>query len=306
MFYRLLSSLAAIMPTGRDFTKLVAAVMAAIVLASCAGGGTIGTSQTRPARLSGSIASTQGEPLAGVVVTVLESGETTISNANGEFELVSELEPDEFNVVTPSLLFQGESFESVLEVGPIKENEPGVSISVEVDTILGEIQVLSLKIEGRDPVPTPTPVSTPGSKPTSPKPPTTDNDKGDLKQSSLIQGTVVSNTGEGIKGVPIAVFQRARRVNQGVSKVNGSFSFEALIDSGPIEMVVGKSESPVGKLKFKVAEVPAIVTVKFALQPFGDGSSAGPVIPSDFKKVNSQPIKLAVDSISSTKRGTRR
>jgi hypothetical protein len=257
------------------FLNLASALCIFFILISvcgCAGGGTIGTSQTRPTRVAGIIKDPEGNPAENIIVTLMHSGDSARSDSSGLFVLESELPENNGKM---QFLVEGENFEDVVTLEqPNTENlnQPLVPIKVEleVNINIGSAELTSFEVEQRETEP----VSVqPGLIPSddtqkSPTPSNNAKPSGNIAKvlPSLIQGKILNSSGEGILGVPIYAVQKGRNIGRNITKSDGSFRFEASYTTGNIEIVVGRLISPSSIIRTKLSFIPAIIKTTLVLK----------------------------------------
>lgn len=147
-----------------------------VSLLGCAGGGTVGTSQIRTSRITGTLVDDQDRPIQGITVTILESGDSGVTDTEGKFEIVSDLEKDQSGDFPATLLFEGsylgEPLQDRLTLDKLQQNEGGyvLSLSVTRESPSSGLVIVTetveklpddLKPNASNPVPTPTPTAPP-------------------------------------------------------------------------------------------------------------------------------------------------
>ena len=142
-----------------DILGVVAVLLVMLFLFSGCGGGTSGTGiRSDGSVLQGSVRTTEGEPVPGVVVTVIETNDQAVTNAEGGFEIVVEEPIGEFTVE-----FDGQGVDSQVTVSGVPEEATAVDVTLTVDSATGELSGTSVDIteEGALPTPQPSPVDLP-------------------------------------------------------------------------------------------------------------------------------------------------
>ena len=108
------------------FRSITLALLVSVLLLGC-GGGTTGTGSTGASDFRGRIALDNGTPLSGVEVTVSETGESAITDENGNFQFEATFTGAEVNLFLETSGLQG-----TLNLGEIPDNS-----IVEVDIVVG-------------------------------------------------------------------------------------------------------------------------------------------------------------------------
>lgn len=183
-------------------TIFVVLITTAILLTGC-GGGTTGTGDTERVQLKGQLLSETGTPLEDVRVTLLETGDSVVSNESGNFSLPLPIKGSEFSLLLEkngaetTASFTDETATSELRV-EIVLGSNGTSISVISARVVNESdqQDEIPAGEGDDNVSTtPTPNETP-----------TDNDSMDRSPGTTrLKGKVLYSDGIPAEGVLIRV-----------------------------------------------------------------------------------------------------
>lgn len=121
------------------------------------GGGSTGTDGGIAKRLIGTVKTPEGNPVSGLAVTVFENGDTTITNAKGEYEISTNLNNTKMIKV---LVARDEREAQVLFQNP----ETTQTESIKIDLVLNEVsfEVIVASIDAfAKPASTPTPHQTP-------------------------------------------------------------------------------------------------------------------------------------------------
>lgn len=112
---------------------------ACLLSMSGCGGGSAGTGiETKT--IEGTIRSTEDAPLAGVVITVTETGDSTVSNASGEFSIQTAVSG---SVV--ELAINGETVDSSLQLN-VSDNSTTVNLAVTVDEATSSLELKNVEV----------------------------------------------------------------------------------------------------------------------------------------------------------------
>ncbi len=141
-------------------------LLCSLFIFSC-GGGTAGTSGTGAFQFSGEISSSEGTGLGGVQVTVLESGQSTETAADGTFDLSTDIDGS-----TATLLLSQGTQDAITTVSDLPSHGAKVTVNVSIDTTQFTVSSQSVQVNPRPHrKPSPVPSSAPTLKP-SPTPET--------------------------------------------------------------------------------------------------------------------------------------
>lgn len=117
-----------------SFSKLVMFFVFTVLL-SCAGGGSTGTGGFK---IEGTVVDSAGTPLEDVVITDLDSGNSTSSDKNGYFSL-DIAKPSDENDISINVTSNGFSADAVIEA---ELNEDGVtSVTITINTNDGSLDI---------------------------------------------------------------------------------------------------------------------------------------------------------------------
>ncbi len=97
-------------------------------LLSCAGGGTSGTGLASARILSGTVTQSEGEPVENAVVTIQETGESDLTDANGEFEIGTELVTDTYNIQ-----IEGSDLDTMVTVETISDDTQNLQVDINLN-----------------------------------------------------------------------------------------------------------------------------------------------------------------------------
>jgi hypothetical protein len=106
------------------------------------GGGTTGTGELVNRNLSGQITDQDSKALSAVKITVLESGDTTSTSSNGQFELSTQVPAGDFN-----LLIETSDFEKTVKVTNFEANKKDLILDIKVNVTGKDIVLLSVKVK---------------------------------------------------------------------------------------------------------------------------------------------------------------
>lgn len=117
-------------------------------LTGCAGGVT-GTGDIRETRVEGRVFKTDGAPLEGATVTLVETGDSVTTNAQGEFLIRTE------DLVAGDLTLSvvAATVNAAVGIGSVSEAEPNIRVELQVDEANNSIEIISQS------KPTPIPIS---------------------------------------------------------------------------------------------------------------------------------------------------
>jgi hypothetical protein len=129
-----------------------------LVLSSC-GGGTSGSSDAGGGSTSivGKVLSPEGIPIDRVLITVLETGQSTFSNEAGDFTLTTQ-----FTGPETTLLFLSQGGQAQLKLTGLINNPKEITVVVLLDTIKLTVTMIAYAVEAEvTPTATPTPSESP-------------------------------------------------------------------------------------------------------------------------------------------------
>jgi len=127
----------------RILNKFLLPVFCSLIIFGC-GGGSAGTGTVS---LSGKLLNPQDEPVSGAIVTIVETGETAVTDANGNFSI-------ETNTAGQEVALQVESEEvtATVSVSTATQEDSKVGVQLEVDNERSTVSVrnyeVSLEIKG--------------------------------------------------------------------------------------------------------------------------------------------------------------
>jgi len=251
--------------------RLSLLLVLALALAGCSGGIT-GTGDTT--RISGKVLSESGQPLAGISVTVADSGDSASTDSGGAFEIVTEL-PDS----STDLIVEGAAFEGRVSVEQIPDEESLVEITIQVSSLDSSISIAAVSITIISPE-DPAAASesdagdAPGSVVRDPGSAGEDrNPAGDDEGLShvLYRGKVKDQDGQALSGVTVAVIESA---DSDRSDSSGRFSIDTQDVDGKVTLRVsykGKSGkvsiSNIPSGKDLVVELEIVLTIAKSSDP---------------------------------------
>ncbi len=242
----------------RFFNILSGSLLSALLVVAGCGGGTVGTGGTGSNEFQGKILATDGSPVSDAVVTIAETGDAAVTDAEGDFTIESKFGDSQATILVETPLSSGET---------VVKGLPEVPVVVEVSLVLDEnkksLEVSSSKVTPKETpaptiVPTPafTPVPlepthtptvaptpdmgggvTPEPTPTStetPLPTATPTSTPSVARSALIRGTIDDTEAFLLNGAKIGIVGNGAKSDV---EVNGSFSFRADLDL-PLKLVV--------------------------------------------------------------------
>ena len=132
--------------TKKSFRVLIftiAAFLTCISFTAC-GGGSSGTG-TGSTTIEGTVKSEEGEPLAGITVTIIETGDNDITDDAGFFSITSDIETSE---VTLEILKDENSL--TVELSNVSNEESAtLEVEIEVSEDLKEISVTNLEVSAK-------------------------------------------------------------------------------------------------------------------------------------------------------------
>jgi len=137
-------------------------LVAFLFLSGC-GGGTTGTGGTGSDEFAGRIVSISGKPIVSANVVIEETGDSTVSDNNGDFRI-------ETSTVTPkqaTLLVETASAHGSVVVDQLPDGPAIIEVSLQLDEKQNSLAVTSKKIRPKK-KPTPKPTAVPSALPTPP------------------------------------------------------------------------------------------------------------------------------------------
>lgn len=195
-----------------------------IFFCTACGGGTVGTGDIvgPDTRIYGTISSEEGEPLSGVEVTVADSGDSDVSDENGEFDISTKLENP-----NPELLIKGDSVEQVVQISGLEALDSEVKVTVSVDSKNNSVELTSIEITVRDEQ-SESSSSSPSvlSSSSSSAEPVEDEPQ---EQLSVFRGLVQFEDGTNVEGAQILLKPQSVRTS---SNSRGKFRIEARVSNG--------------------------------------------------------------------------
>lgn len=122
-------------------TLLYLTLFAVFLFVACGGGGTQGTGLGTFRIITGTVTVENEEPLEGASVTIVETGDSDITDNNGEFEIETELESENFR-----LQVQKDKIDTTIEVSGVdsETNNLALHISLETQENIGSISTLEV------------------------------------------------------------------------------------------------------------------------------------------------------------------
>ncbi|MBX7144619.1 MAG: hypothetical protein K1X79_09230 [Oligoflexia bacterium] len=212
--------------TSRKIIQIGLSALLLGVLFGC-GGGTVSTSRPNSS-ISGSIKSSAGAGVAGVTVTNPESGESAVSDGDGNFTL-GEL-PTASGPLT--LLVEKGQLSAQVDLGNAPSEDAEIVVAVVVDTAAKQVQKATVDVRPRPtptaipaatiiPIGTPTPTASPT--PTVvPIEPVETVKPVDTPEARLpMQGKVVLRSGAGATGVSLRFYVPGGVIDVGVDEAGG-------------------------------------------------------------------------------------
>ncbi len=184
----------------RYLEKVLIILFLLLSMSGC-GGGTSGSDGGTPVKLRGSIQGTTGESVAQALVTILETGDSTLSNDHGEFI---------FGTVSVSsditLMIEYQGAEARVLIESIPSEQSLITVELTFDSALGSASITSVSVERIGTPETPSASATPA--------PTTDrNDEDTDSTQSVLRGVVYGADGLALSGVVLHIpGTRARQV----------------------------------------------------------------------------------------------
>lgn len=179
----------------------------ALILVSGCGGGTRGTGDIpRDTVIRGKVLSPDGAAEEGVSITVLETGESTRSNENGDFEVVTEATSSEL-----SLLIERQDIQGTIALGRVEEESPGrvvIEVAVTVDVEGGQVLVedITVTVEGSsEDVPTALPPQSSDEPSELPEESNEVETPDEIRRKVTFRGKVLDVDGAPFEGVRIAL-----------------------------------------------------------------------------------------------------
>ncbi len=126
--------------------KLSAIILLLItfLLISCAGGGTSGTGVAAARTLSGTVTQSEGEPVENAVVTIEETGESDLTDENGQFEIGTDLVTDSYNIQ-----IEGEDLNTTVSVDTVSEETQNVQVDIGLDNSNSISSISSIQISAK-------------------------------------------------------------------------------------------------------------------------------------------------------------
>lgn len=133
--------------------KFLIAVMALALLVGC-GGGSSGTDGGVSLRISGKVKNTNGQSLREVVVTVQETGDQAVTDAEGSFKIETRAAEKAL-----TLLIEKDSKEATATIDVSSANDGDtVSVELELDEANFQVGQVSVTVDSGEMSPTPIPV----------------------------------------------------------------------------------------------------------------------------------------------------
>lgn len=220
------------------------------------GGGTSGTDGGQTVRILGSLVNQNSSPLPAATVTVLDSGESTQTDASGAFALETPSTPSlTVEVVTGQLRFQS-------TIGDLDPNSPEITLTIQIDTERGTISIENVSIK-----PNPTPSAPPASAPASPAPTPAPS----TKSPSTILGTIINKQDLPVAGVTV------RLLGSNVSTTTdstGAFRIESVVRDSQVRLRIstGSNSGTVTIGGLPSEPFTLTVTLRFGSNPTRNGS----------------------------------
>ena len=144
-----------------DLFGIAAVVFVLMFLFSGCGGGTSGTGIRNDGQVvQGLVRTTDGSPIPGVVVTIIETNDQAVTDSTGAFEIPVGDGLGDFTVE-----FSGQGVDSEVAVGGVPDEATSVDVSVTIDDQTGQLSGTSVEIAGENMLPPETPSPTPAPTP---------------------------------------------------------------------------------------------------------------------------------------------
>jgi hypothetical protein len=249
-------------------------VIVLFLLTACSGG-TVGTSSTRPVKISGKLVNESGEAVSHVDVTVLETGDSDRTDEEGRFEIQSEAVDDD-----ASLILESSDLSSSVVVGPLQEDS-----EVKLDLVIsesGQVKVSSLVVR---------PLSATGGEegPLSPanegeeeegdSPDDVDSTQDPIslpKGYSLVTGSVQNNRGHRLSDILVELAQDGLRLTTSTGS-RGRFSIKGPLKAKSLKIKLYKKGKHLGTAEIGIPSrsVHVEVALRITFAEEDDGSGIG-------------------------------
>ena len=169
-------------------------ILIATLIVGC-GGGTTGTGEFERKLIIGDLSDQNGSALPGATLTLLDSGDSTTTDGNGNFRLETSLEPGE---TTLELELNGTASRLVLDLpaGDIVSD-----LELVFDSESGAVSVASISIVPREDFEAPKPTPTPDNSGEEPKP------VDPQQEESILRGTIQFVDGPAVPGAIVTLPQ---------------------------------------------------------------------------------------------------
>lgn len=128
------------------------AVFVSVLLLGC-GGGSSGTDGGVSLRISGKVKNTNGKALREVVVTVQETGDQVVTDADGSFEINTRSTE---KMLTLLLEKDAKEATTSIDVSSVSEGDT-VRVDLELDEVSFSVGQVSVMVDSGEPAPTPNP-----------------------------------------------------------------------------------------------------------------------------------------------------
>ncbi len=121
-----------------SFCVQLALLIFILTMAGC-GGGSEGTGSLNT--LSGVVSSVQSQPVAGALITVAETGQTTVTDSEGKFTIET---PSEISDVT--LAVSADSVDGNVVVNNLPQDPSQVSLEIQVDPTTNSVEAIQVHV----------------------------------------------------------------------------------------------------------------------------------------------------------------
>lgn len=128
---------------GKILTYLLSGLLV-LLLISCAGGGTRGTGLGGFRIITGTIVESNDLPVEGATVTIVETGESDLSDQNGEFQI--ETQSENANL---QLQVQKDDFDTTIEVNDLDQETNNLNLEISIETQENIASVSTLEVWAR-------------------------------------------------------------------------------------------------------------------------------------------------------------
>lgn len=240
--------------------KFLVVLAIALLFSSC-GGGTVGTGDTvsgPDTRFFGTVFDIDGQGLGNVEVIVRESGDSTLTDTYGHFDLSSHISEQ-----TPSLIIRSGVIDRTVTLAPLNSLDSEVKVEVVVNSADNSVTLTNIEITERvSPEPIVTPNSSSGGSSSSASSQSSGASKPE-PQATLVRGTIKFDDGSLVQGARLTLLPQNIST---LSNAAGKFRLETAIRKGPhiLNLQFGNAR---GSVTFNLRRaVPVTVTLDLVVK----------------------------------------